>query len=348
MKNHLLTVLLFLFCFCAIAQTQSERFAQSYALLDAMLNDKIEYSFKDAIFSVENAYLEGKLDRTEFEREISVYVNLCNSLLESRLLEYGEKDREAMNKWAAVFTVMTDSIPLYIQDEQYVYTPFSYDFKDVFGHQDKENLFVSKLLKTRKGNCQSLPYLYKILAEELGVGANLALAPNHVYIKHNSERNGWFNTELTSGIFPIDAWIMASGFVHVDAITNGVYMKALDNKESIALLLVDLAENYNAKFPENDSSFALQCAERAINIYPNFAKALILKAEANKIQWQNETDEERKNEIWANLEKQLSHIHNLGYRQMPEGMYLNWLVSLKMERDKYENKKLNNFIKTDR
>lgn len=345
MKNYLITTLFFLFCFCAVAQKQSEHFTQSYALLDAMLNDEVEYSFKDAVFSVENAYLDGKLNKSEFEKELSIYVNLCNSLLKSRVLKYSEKDRETMNKWAAIFTVMTDSIPLHIQDEQYVYTPFSYDFKDVFGHQDKANLFVSKLLKTRKGNCQSLPYLYKILAEELGVGANLALAPNHVYIKHNSERHGWYNTELTSGIFPNDAWIMASGFVHVDAITNGVYMKALDNKGSIALLLVDLAENYNAKYPNNDGSFALQCAERAIAVYPNFAKALILKAEGNKVQWQNETDEERKKEIWANLEQQLFHIHNLGYRQMPEEMYLNWLVSLKTEREKYENKNLNNYIK---
>lgn len=345
MKLYLSTILLFFVCFCATAQKQGEHFAQSYALLDAMLNNEVEYSFKNAVFSIENAYLNGKLDKTKFEKEISVYVNLCNSLLENRLLEYGEKDRETVNKWAAVFTVMTDSIPLYIQDEQYVYTPFSYDFNDVFGHHDKENLFVSKLLETRKGNCRSLPYLYKILAEELDVDANLALAPNHVYIKHNSERHGWYNTELTSGIFPIDAWIMASGFVHVDAITNGLYMKALDNKESIAVLLVDLAENYNAKFPDNNGSFALQCAERAIKEYPNFAKALILKAEAKKVQWQNESDEEKKKQTLTDLENQIAHIHNLGYRQMPEEMYLNWLVSLKTERDKYENKNLNNFIK---
>lgn len=61
---------------------------------------------------------------------------------------------------------------------------------------------MSKLLDTQKGNCNSMPYLYKILAEELGVDANLALAPNHVYIKHNIKSLGWYNTELTSGIFP--------------------------------------------------------------------------------------------------------------------------------------------------
>ncbi|MET3012941.1 transglutaminase family protein, partial [Flavobacterium psychrophilum] len=132
-----------------------------------------------------------------------------------------------------------------------------YDFQDVFGHKTRENLFVSKLLETRKGNCHSLPYLYKILCEELGVDANLALAPNHVYIKHRNIKEGWYNTELTSGIFPIDAWIMASGFVHIDAISNGVYMKALNNRESIAVVMIDLADNYNVKFPNNDGTFIL-------------------------------------------------------------------------------------------
>ena len=35
---------------------------------------------------------------------------------------------------------------------------------------------------------------------------------------------------------------MASGYIHTDAIRNGVYMKALNDKESIALCLVDLAQ----------------------------------------------------------------------------------------------------------
>ena len=30
---------------------------------------------------------------------------------------------------------------------------------------------------------------------------------------------------------------------------------------------------------------------------------------------------------------------------MPEEMYFNWLITLKTEKDKYENKKLNNFSK---
>ena len=240
---------------------------------------------------------------------------------------------------------MHDTIPVNIHDTIYKYVPFGYDFTDVFGHKERENLFVSKLLETRKGNCHSLPYLYKILCEELGTTANLALAPNHVYIKHNSIKDGWYNTELTSGIFPIDAWIMASGYVHLDAISNGVYMKALNNKESIALVLIDLADNYNAKFPNNDGTFILKCCETAIKEYPQFASALILKAETRFKQIKKIENETIFNQQFKELEKQYAHIHEIGYRNMPENMYLDWLISLKTERNKYENKALNTMSK---
>jgi hypothetical protein len=346
MKKIAFLLLLLLFSkFCASAQNQENLFEQSYALLNNMLVNENTYSFKKAVFSVENAYLEGNLDTLNINKRIKFLTNLSKTLIKERYLMYIEKDKETVNKWASVFQVMHDTIPLNIKDTIYKYEPFSYDFSDVFGHQTRENLFVSKLLATRKGNCHSLPYLYKILAEELGVQANLALAPNHMYIKHRSVREGWYNTELTSGIFPMDSWIMASGFVHIDAIVNGVYMKALNNNESIALVLIDLADNYNAKFPKNDGSFVLKCCETAMKQYPNFATALILRAETHYKQIEQIQDKQKHDSAFKELEKEYAFIHKIGYRNMPEDMYLNWLVTLKTERNKYENKKLNIFTK---
>lgn len=310
-----------------------------------MIVNEDNYSFKKAVFSVERTYFKDKLDTVFINKEIKTLTTLCNSLIQNRFLAYVENDKEKVNKWAAVYSVMCDTIPIIINDKQYKYIPYTYDFNDVFGHADLANMSVTKLLRTRKGNCHSLPYLYKILAEELGTTANLALAPNHVYIKHQNKKHGWFNTELTSGIFPNDAWIMASGFVHLDAITNGVYMKALNNKESIALVLMDLANAYKSMYPKNDGTFELKCAETALSVYPNFATALILKAEIHKKQVAQETDTEKAKLLFMALEKEYGHIHTIGYRYMPETMYLNWLVTLKTEKDKYENKKLNNFSK---
>ncbi|MCY1214269.1 hypothetical protein D3C87_62570 [compost metagenome] len=338
-------VLLFFSVSYMAGQDRQKLFENSYALLKDMIENENNYSFKKAVFSVENAYLENNLDTLAIDRQIKLLGNLSKSLIRDRFLAYLEKDKEKVNKWASVFQVMHDTIPIIINDTIYKYEPFGYDLNDVFGHTARENLFVSKLLRTRKGNCHSLPYLYKILAEELGAEANLALAPNHVYIKHRSIKDGWYNTELTSGIFPIDAWIMASGFVHIDAITNGVYMKALNNKESIALVLTDLADNYNAKFKNNDGAFILKCCETAIKVYPNLAAALILRAETRYRQIEKIEDKARHDLEFKDLEKQYAHIHEIGYRNMPEDMYLSWLASLKAERGKYENKRLNTFNK---
>lgn len=341
MRKTIFLVLILFSKFCATAQNQEKLFEQSYALLNSMLVDENNYSFKKAVFSVENAFLDDKLDTLFCNNQIRLLNNLSKSLIKERFLAYVERDKEKVNKWASVFQVMHDTIPINYNDKLYKYEPFGYDFQDVFGHKTRENLFVSKLLDTRKGNCHSLPYLYKILCEELGVDANLALAPNHVYIKHRNIKEGWYNTELTSGIFPIDAWIMASGFVHIDAISNGVYMKALNNRECIAVVMIDLADNYNVKFPNNDGNFILKCCETAIKEYPNFATALILQAETHKKQMKKEQNQDKAKQMLLDLEKEYAHIHEIGYRNMPEDMYLNWLVSLKTERKKYENKSHN-------
>lgn len=232
---------------------------------------------------------------------------------------------------------MTDTVIILLPNNEKAYhLPFNYDFEDYFGEKDWTKMFVTKLLATRKGNCHSLPYLYKILCEELGVSANLALAPNHIYIKHRSEKTGWYNTELTSAAFPIDAWLMASGYIHLSAIQNSVYMKALTDQESIALCLIDLAEGYKRKTNGQDTDFILKCCNTALQYFPNCVNALILKAETLKQIFEQTQNKQTFNE----LQDLYLQIHDLGYRQMPKEMYLNWLMELRTEKDKYLNKKL--------
>ena len=350
MKKTLLILILSIFTF---SYSQENTFYTSaYQTLDNMLLDKQQYSFKEAVFSVEDAYYQGKLDQEEFNGKIKFFANFCKTIMNNRKLDYSEKDAEKVSKYSSIFSLMSETTPVIRNNDTIKFKPFQYDFEDVFGHQEYSNLFVSKLLNTQKGNCNSMPYLYKILAEELGITANLALAPNHIYIKHNIKSIGWYNTELTSGIFPQDSWLMASGFIHLNAIQNGVFMKALNNKESLALLLVDLGNAYNRSFPENDGSFPLQCAERAIKVYPFLANALLLQAETHKKQFQKLMKEQntedietalnnpKAKELFDLMNKEYTHIHEIGYRSMPEDMYLDWLVSLKTERAKYEDTRM--------
>jgi hypothetical protein len=98
--------------------------------------------------------------------------------------------------------------------------------------------------------------------------------------------------------------------------------------------MIDLAQGFKRKLNAGDE-FVLNCCETVLKYYPNFVNALLLKAE---IMLKSNVVETDLNEI----EEIYKKIHNLGYRKMPEKMYLEWLVSLKEEKIKYQNKKIEN------
>lgn len=136
---------------------------------------------------------------------------------------------------------MTDSIPITTENGVVIHEPFTYNFDDFAGKKDWSNMFVSTLMQTHKGNCHSMQYLYKMIMDQLGQPVSLSLAPNHIYIKAQNKRVGWYNIELTCGDFPTDGWLTASGYIHTDALRNGIYVDTISNKQSICLCLVDLA-----------------------------------------------------------------------------------------------------------
>ena len=115
---------------------------------------------------------------------------------------------------------------IYMKDSSAInnFRPYVYDFDDFMGDKDWTKQFVTKLIRTHAGNCHSLPYLYKILCEAVGVKASLALGPNHVYVKHIDEKGQWNNVEMTSGGFPRDQWIIQQMGISVEAIKSGAYM----------------------------------------------------------------------------------------------------------------------------
>lgn len=317
-------------------------------VLESMLEGKTPVDFKKAVYLVENSYLEGNLSYKDFCESIDYYKHLCEGLISARELKYNESDKQQVSVYAAVFTVMKDTVPVEVEKGKVIYhLPLVYDFEDIAGEKDWTKMFVSKLLMTHKGNCHSLPYLYKILVEELGGEAYLAYAPNHIYIKQHSKAFGWYNTELTSGMFPIDSWLMASGYIHLSAIRNGVYMDTLSAKQSIGACMLDLAMGYQRKFGTKDGSFILSACDKVLEYHPNNINALLFKAETKMTIWKQDNGalKEQKQKEFEEIQNLYTQIHRLGYRKMPTDMYLDWLVSLKEEKHKYQNQKINLKIK---
>jgi hypothetical protein len=316
---------------------------QAFLKIKAMLEGKQPISFKKAVLITENAYFENTLDTLQVDAQIRWYALLCKLYQQANpMIAYNFKDREEVSLHGAVFKVLTDTVDAIILQEKVYHLPFTYDFDDFFGDVSWSQTFVSKLLKTKKGNCHSLPYLYKILCEELGVSAHLALAPNHLYIKHKSEKTGWYNTELTSASFPIDAWLMASGYIRLPAIQHKTYMDTLSMQQSIALCLTDLANGYMKKYPFANNDFVLKCTSVVRKYYPHCINALLLESETYGKQYQyllkygKEKSVEGQN-IMNSLKQVLKKIHDIGYRRMPPKMYFDWLLELRNHPQKYQN-----------
>nr|WP_320119523.1 hypothetical protein [uncultured Marinifilum sp.] len=330
------------------AQSDKDLYNSTFVELRNMAEGKQPVDFKKAVYMVENCYFNGEIDYKLFCKAIDYYTSMCRSFIKSNDLQYSETDKEKVSVYASVFSVMKDTIPIQKKDGSIINNlPFVYDFDDIYGSQDWSKMFVSKLLATKKGNCHSLPYLYKILVEELGETAYLSYAPNHIYIKQQCKSFGWYNTELTSGMFPIDSWLMASGYIHLSAIQQGVFMDTLSAKQSIGACMLDLAQGYEKKYGIEDGKFILYICKTVLKEHPNNINALLLKSETKMNLWKTEngkTKEEKQAEFHE-IQGIYTKIHDLGYRAMPKEMYMDWLVSLKEEKHKYQNRKINFNIK---
>ncbi len=347
MLKNIIIIMLFIpfFVFSQVNQEKTNYQKAFTELVSILESDNLD--FKRAVLITENAYFDNLLDTNEINEKILFLKNIILLYISNTTIKYTEKDKQNVEKLGAVFTILTDTISIQANNKLWYHLPYTYDFEDIWGKQEWSNMFVSKLLTTNKGNCHSLPFLYKILADELGVEAHLALAPNHIYIKTKSEEYGWYNTELTSAMFPVDTWIMASGYIHLNAIQSSLYMSALDDKQSIAICMTDLAEGYARKTNFTDPDFILMCCDTALKYYPNYVNAILLKIKTQKYQFVTELnktkpDTQKADKLFAEMELLSTNLYLLGYRQMPKEMYLDWLISLKLERERYTNKKIMN------
>ena len=230
-------VLLILFINLTVfGQDNETYYKQAIDEITAMLEDKQPISFKRAVFLTENAYFDGKLDYNHFCNQIeqakaSIYQMIANK---------GLQGYKTAGNWA-IFTYITKKVP------ENGNCKIIYDYDSMFNFEDMRGYMVSSLMDTKKGNCHSMPYYYKILADEVGVEAFVALAPLHVFVKHRDEQGKWWNLELTTGTFARTSFMIESFKVTDAGMASGLYMKPLDGKELLTVCLSDLIGYYHKK-----------------------------------------------------------------------------------------------------
>src|SRR3954468_16265075 len=112
--------------------------------------------------------------------------------------------------------------------------PFAYDHADPLG-QNIRNKLISTYLATRRGNCVSMPILFLLVGERIGLNLALSTAPLHIFLRYTDESRREINLEATSGALPARTLWYRQNLPMTDrAIESGLYMRTLTRREAIA------------------------------------------------------------------------------------------------------------------
>ncbi|MFT3949963.1 MAG: hypothetical protein QM763_23560 [Agriterribacter sp.] len=290
---------------------------------------EIDGQFAQGVFIVEEFQSQQEMELNDFERKIN---SLTDFIIEqyntNSLKKYRQPDSINYLKNLTLFKMIFDSVLVNSNaSSKTKLISFSYYNDDAIG---KANALVVDLLETGKGDCHSLSYLYKIIADKIGAKCWFALAPNHIYIKNFSEQYGWYNTELTSRSFPSDAWIMASGYISADAIRSKIYMDTLSNQQSIGLCVLDLAKAYEYETKNYYDGFILKCCDLVLEYHATNPMALLLKAETLKKVYLKQKNENAPTarQAYDDMEAAYITLAKLHYREMPKEMYDKWVKQI--------------------
>ncbi len=309
---------------------KDKSYEDAFYKLQSMLNGEKKLDFKHAVFLTENAFLSDSLNYQLYCSQIDTIVQKLKWFVKAKRLEkYKTSGLYAVYSYMCEPTIINDSLT------------YKYDFDDFMGYENWTSMFVTKLMRTNKGNCHSLPFFFKILSDEMGVESFLSVAPSHLYIKHKDEEGKWVNIELTNGgAFSSDAWIISSMGITAEAIKSGVYMSPLTQKESVAMCLYDLAMGYKQKYGYGDV-VEMMC-NKILEHYPNCIMALMLKSDCIINDRTNLLNNPYiVNSTLVKLETSYKEINKriteLGYTDMSPESYDKWARSVEEEMKKMKN-----------
>ncbi|OON65254.1 hypothetical protein [Hymenobacter sp. CRA2] len=304
--------------------------------LQGMLDGRQPAHLRRAVFLTENAYLNGQLRYADFSTQVDELVQLCRGLA----ADSARPNPTA--RFMALHRLMTDTVRVaYAGQLASVHLPPRYDFQDFWGRQDYTKQFVTKLLRTNSGQCHSLPLLYKLVADGLGIRTYLSMAPNHSYIQVLDNQGELYSYEPTNGHFVSDAYYMSSGFIKAGALKQRAYLDTLTQRETLAGRVFDLAQSYARRYGHD--AFTAQCAALGLRYYPQSVQGRMLAHDAAlmalmvavKANGQPTEAQARLNPklrpLMEEVERRKRAVAELGHEDMPAEQYARWLQQVEQE-----------------
>lgn len=160
--------------------------------------------------------------------------------------------------------------------------PFTYDLDDPFG-RNRQNKLLATYLRTRTGNCISMPILVAIIGQRLGIIITLATAPEHVLVKFVDDEGNWWNIEATAGGYKWDTSYDHDLNIGALAIQNEIYLRPLAPRQAVGVMASTLMEDLNAKKQADE---LMTVADMILTVNPKDTVAMIQKANAYYLQLQ--------------------------------------------------------------
>lgn len=121
--------------------------------------------------------------------------------------------------------------------------PFAYDMSDPLGRR-MENKLLHNYLANRLGQCVSMPALFLILTDRLGLNVALVQSPEHLFVRYTAPDGRFMNIETTNGGHPTrDEWYRQTSPITDLAVENGLYLRPLCKREGVAALASIVVEH---------------------------------------------------------------------------------------------------------
>ena len=334
---------------------KEQPFKNAAANINQMLSGAKRLSVKDAYYQMENAFGNTYMNYSEYNNAIKQNADFIKKWLVQN--GYNLSKAEDLHLGIQKFMKDTLSITEISPDAKKLngtkkHLPFRYDYIDFKGETDHRNYFITKAVATGYGQCNSLPGIYLVLAEALGVNAYLSFAPQHSFIRYVDSKAQIHNYEPTSNYKINDKWYIDHFHISNQAKASGIYLDTLNKKMIVASCLNDLSAGYMKKLGIADGKFIGDCFNEGIkyfpkgnNIYAYFIKSSFYSRKLERIMYEqkiqninNISKSPEGSKYYSLLLENEKIIKDLGYQDMPEQQYLE-LMDMHDDRAKQQQEK---------
>lgn len=235
--------------------------------LTQMVSEQKALYLADAFYKMEAAFGTLQLTYEEYRKIIAQSAAFIKQWMRENNLSLSNPEAvhyAIQSFMGETLTIKSNNLPG-VGTIPHSHKPFIYDYIDYRAEKDIHNHFLTKTLATGTGQCNTLPRVYLVLAEAMGVEAYLTFAPQHSFIKYKNNDGTIQNYEPTVHWHMTDQDYMEEMPIMSAATKNRVYLDTLNKKQIITAVMIDLASNFTHEHWFGDGKFVQTCVENAMN-----------------------------------------------------------------------------------